>query len=200
MDFLGKHVIHVDSEHGELLFLKSAPTDSRNVVVMHGEPAKPPCVEAFIAGTDALRFIIDTGAIGVHSGALSSRAVRSLAARKKIRPVSSLMYQSASEPVSSAVVQGNLLAMGGFAIENPVFFIDPKDNILELGFWSRFAVTFDFPRQRILLAKAAGYGRPDRWYRHPGFRLVRDGDSVVIEDVERGGAAGRPEFGRAMSC
>jgi hypothetical protein len=56
---------------------------------------------------------------------------------------------------------------------------------LGVYFWSRLAVTFDFPGRRVLLRKGAGYGRLDRWHLG-GLHILGNGDSVVIESVDVG--------------
>ena len=190
MDFLGQHVVHVDFDKGELLFLKSAPTDTRDVVSIFWEPGESPEVVGFVVGAGPIRFMIDTGAGGgFDSGSLLTQEVRNLAAKGKMRKVGSTRIATASGNFQAPYFQGNLLALGGFAVEKPVFSESRKCNTLGLDFWSRFAVTFDFPGRRILLRKGDQYSRPNRW-NLSGLHLVRDGDSVLIESVDEA-CAGR---------
>lgn len=187
MDFLGQYVVHVDFDKGELLFLKSAPTDHREVVPMFWTAENVPEVECFLTGEEKIRFRIGTGQSGVCSGALQTQLMARLVAKDKFRKVASSSKTTASGISDSTEFQGRFLALGGFGVERPVFNEILMFNQLGLGFWSRFAVTFDFPGRKVLLSKGEGYGRPDRWALS-GLHLEQQGGVVVIVRVDKGSA------------
>jgi hypothetical protein len=106
--------------------------------------------------------------------------VRRLAVLEKLVRVGSAQNETAAGRYPFAYFRARFLGVGKFTIGEPIFSESRRHNQLGLCFWSRFAVTFDFPGQKILLRGGAGFVRPDRRYL-PGPVLVRDGESVVIE-------------------
>ena len=65
-----------------------------------------------------------------------------------------------------------------------------RPNVLSLGFWSRFAVTFDFPGRKLYIRKSAKFDRPDRW-NSTGLHLWKKGDSIEVCAVDADSPAAR---------
>jgi S1-C subfamily serine protease len=50
-------------------------------------------------------------------------------------------------------------------------------------FWSRFAVTFNFPARKLYLRETARLSLPDRW-NATGLHLVKKGDLTEVDSVD----------------
>ncbi len=61
LDFLARHVVHIDFDRGELLFLKSVPEGAGDRVLMHENAEGRMEVSGFLTGGELARFVIDTG-------------------------------------------------------------------------------------------------------------------------------------------
>jgi hypothetical protein len=185
MDFLGQHVVHVDFDRGELLFLKSAPKDAEKVVPITYRPGEYPWVDLSMAGGKKVLFMIDTGGIGLISGSMKDIELKSLVRKREFLEVGSGLGWTASGTYSDRLFQGKRLFLGDFRVQGPVFSETRGRSALGLGFWSRFVVTYDFPGRKVYLNKGQDYERPDRW-NHSGIFLVRKGGLVVVESVDGG--------------
>jgi hypothetical protein len=185
MDFLGQHVIHVNFDRGELLLLKSVPQDPGQKFPITWKRGDMPEIEASVVGEKKIRFAIDTGAVGLDSGALEARQTRSLFGRSEFRKVGSALEETASGTSSSPLYQGKRLVLGDFQVERPVFSGAHRLALLGLGFWSRFEVTVDFPARKLYLKKGQSYERPDRW-NTSGLHIIRRNGSVVVHSVDGG--------------
>jgi hypothetical protein len=166
MDFLGKHVVHIDVENGELLLLKEVPNGSGVEVPIVWEPGDNPFVQAEIAPGKQTRFVVDTGSVTtLNSGSIGPLAARSLLETGRAREVGKVRIVSISGADYRPLLQTSDLAIGTFTVRAPVFRESQGrwPNVLGLGFWSRFAATFDFPGRKVYLRKSARFGHHDRW-------------------------------------
>jgi hypothetical protein len=165
MDFLGRHVVHIDVAKGELLLLKAAPINAGVALPISWEPGGVPFVKAEIAPGEQVRFLVDTGSAGWFSGSLGISETQSPVSKRLFREVGKSFSNSISGLTSRPLFQGRTLSLGGLDVQSPVFSeargLTP--NILGLGFWSRFEATFDFPARKLYLRKSANFGQPDRW-------------------------------------
>jgi gag-polyprotein putative aspartyl protease len=165
MDFLSRHVVHIDFDEGKLLFLKSHPENA-------GEPMPLACdlesgcpwVFAEPSFGATLPFLVDTGACTSFSGALGGPGLRHLTKRRTLPVAGSYDFMDASGISRSKLFSGDLLRMGSFSVNEPLFHEVAVASSLDLGFWSRFVVTFDFPKNKLYLRKGKQYSRPERQF------------------------------------
>ncbi|HEV3168680.1 MAG TPA: hypothetical protein VGZ22_32045 [Isosphaeraceae bacterium] len=190
MDFLGDYVLRVDFDEGELLLLKSAPMGAGNVVPFAWEPGKLPIVVAELSNMEKTPFVIDTGLTGSGSGALGALTLKAQVRTGDSRELGSDLAETAGGRYMARVYRGSHLALGGFAVEDPIFKETRMVNVLGLGFWSRFTVTFDFPERRAYLRKGKGYDRADAW-NATGLRLRSKRGMVTIDAVDEGSPGAR---------
>ena len=163
MDFLHRYVVHVNFDKGEVLFLRSAPIDAGNEVPLGWDPDSGlPRVDAELVPGESTSFVIDTGNCGLESGNLTRLEMRTLAKKHGFRQVSTDLAESLSGRSTTRSYQGKVLRLGVFSVESPVLG-ESSINMLGLGFWSRFTVTFDSPESKLYLRKGDNYSRPDRW-------------------------------------
>jgi hypothetical protein len=109
-----------------------------------------------------LPFLVDTGACTSFSGALGGSGLKHLAKRGTLPVAGSHEFADLSGTSSKKLYSGALLRMGPFAVNGPIFVEVAVASSLDLGFWSRFVVTFDFPKNKLYLRKGKQYGRPER--------------------------------------
>jgi predicted aspartyl protease len=182
MDFLGRYVVHIDFDRGELLLLKSVPKDSGEVVPIRSNSGGLPELKAWISPQQDVQFLIDTGWISHDSGKMERG---SLSQSGDFEKVGSSLSETASGTHASSEFRGKRISLGGFSVDQPIFDESPTMSLLGLGFWSRFVVTFDFPNQNMYLRKGKGYERPDL-RDLSGLHLLRRDGAVVVHSVDKG--------------
>jgi hypothetical protein len=186
MDFLGKHVVHIDVENGELLLLKEAPKGSGIEVPITWVPGNHPVIQAELPPGKPTRFVVDTGSVTtLNSGSIGPLEVRFLVGMGQAREVGRVRYVSISGADYRPLFQTCDLAIGTFTVRSPVF-RESRGRwpiVLGLGFWSRFAATFDFPGRKVYLRKSARFGHRDRW-NATGVHLLKRGGLIEIVAVE----------------
>ena len=194
MDILGQHVLHLNFDEGELLLLKSAPAGAGRPIPIDWEPGDTPTILGFVPGADRVRFMIDTGHISLLSGSLNGQLVQGLAAQGKLVTLGRAEHGTQRGRMPCAVVRGQLLALGEFAVRDPLFIASDGNDNLGICFWSRFTVTFDFPGKKVLLTKGKRYRHPDVGDCYGLDLGLRDG-AVIVERS----AHGQPRNGRRFS-
>jgi hypothetical protein len=183
MDFLGKHVLHIDFGRGEILLLKSTPKDDRARIPMYWQPDGAPKVRGIITGSPTIEFTINTGAASFISGYIDDNTIDALLGARGIEKLDSVSLETGSGRVLSPLYQGSLLAVGSFWVDRPVFGRATQSNILGYGFWSRFSsVTFDFSSRSVHLSKGDNYKRPEYW-NISGIYLIQVDHKVIVRDV-----------------
>ena len=185
MDFLGRQVLRIDFDRGELLFLRAAPEGAGEAVSITWQAGDIPWVRAAIGGADESWFVIDTGSTSRDIGTLNAFSARTLMTNGVLLGLGSVRSESSGGSYTARVLRAKRLTLGGFVVEGPIFHETPETNVLGLGFWSRFTVTFDFPKRTAYLAKARGYARPVLW-NASGLRLRLRSGSVVVGSVDEG--------------
>lgn len=183
MDFLGDHVLLLDFDRRELLFLKSLPKEAGEVIPIEWQPGELPGVMAGFADTERVRFAIDTGWTKDGSGTLGAFTASKLLLDDELRDLGSASSETLGGRYSSRVYRGRRLTLGGFSVEDPILKETPMVSVLGLGFWSRFTVTFDFPGRKAYLRKGGRYARPDLW-NSSGLRLRSKSGAVTVVSVE----------------
>jgi hypothetical protein len=192
MDFLGRYVVHIDIERGELLLLKSAPNDAGVELPISWAPGDHPFVVGEAGAGERVSFVIDTGATGLDSGSLGVGEIQSLVRKGQFREIADVMHETISGTNSRKLFQGRLLSLGDFAVPSPIFsesFGWPP-NKLGMRFWSRFVATFDFPGHKVYVRKSARFTSPDRW-NATGLHLWKRRDSIEVCYVDPDSPAAR---------
>jgi hypothetical protein len=134
--------------------------------------------------------MIDTAAISHDSGTLEVLKMREFAKKNLFREVSSVNQIDASGQSTSLLFQGERLSLGRFSVAGPVLGETPVTSVLGLRFWSRFVVTFDFPRRRLFLREGKSFGRPDSWNRS-GLHLLKKDRDILVDSVDKASAGDR---------
>jgi hypothetical protein len=186
MDFLGRFVVHIDFDEGELLLLRSAPRDAGEELPIAWDPGDVPYVTAQIAPKESVRFIVGTGSGGPYAGDLGVLEIRSQAGKGEFERIGSADVWDLWDVANQALYRGKILQVGRLSVQSPIFAesLGPRPNVLGRGFWSRFVVTFDFPKRRAYLRRGAEYGRPERW-NSTGLHVWKRGNVVEVSSVER---------------
>jgi hypothetical protein len=182
MDFLGRHVLHVDFDKGELLFLKSVPEKCGAALPVRWEAGGIPEVSAKLQGR-AECFQIDTGHISQCSGSLETGATRRLLRAEELHKIGTEQAHTFTGRSEKPICQSKSISVAGLAIEAPLFAEDALANRLGLTFWSRFAVTFDFPGRTVYLCEGKRFGQLDR-LDQSGLHLVRREGIAIVEQLE----------------
>lgn len=193
MDFLGRHVVHIDFDRGELVLLRAVPGGAGEAVPLEPDDEMRPTVLARHAGFGPTRFAVDTGCNGLMCGSVTADLGRDLVRAGGFRAVSACPSVTVTGVSRGRILQGKELMLGGFAVRGPAFRECVQDNLLGLGFWSRFVVTFDFPGGAAYLRKGKNHDRPERWPA-AGLRYVRRNGAVVVETVDADGPAAAAGF------
>ena len=191
MDFLGRYVLRIDRDRGELRLLDSTPPDAGEALPITSFERGVPTITASVGDSGAIRFLIDTGMWGTTTGRLDETDGPKLLAEKQVRIVGSGLSMTVAGSVTAQDVRADGLTLGRFRIDQPALRLGGRaGNLLGLNFWSRFVVTFDFPGRKVYLRKGAGYDRPDVLDRSGLHLLKREGRVIAeIVDVGRPAAA-----------
>ena len=153
MDFLSRHVLHVNFDKGELLFLKSAPKDAGAVIPIVRDEEHGPSVAIDFQGKKKVLFRIDTGAITFNCGTIEVFATADLFRQGEFRALRTTLSTTLEGERRTSTYQGRQFMLGEFKVERPSFIGFTSANSLGMGFWSRFLATFDFPRGILYCAK-----------------------------------------------
>lgn len=189
LDFLGKYVLHINFDAGELLFLEAAPVNAGEEIPLTLDEGKTAIVSVGLKEGDKVPFIIDTGGQTIGAaGYVEILKARDLARKGELRWVDSARSGTAGGEFTSQVYRGERITLGGFSVNEPLLIEAPQTSILGLGFWSRFIVTIDFPKGKLFLRKGACYDRPEHW-NYSGLNLWPEGNTVVINSVDEGSPA-----------
>ena len=87
MDWLGSHIIHINFDQGELLFLKSAPWDPSEAIPMRWQRGQIPKLSAHVQGLGPTWFIIDSGHLGHTSGLFAKNTIQPLIEDRRIQEI-----------------------------------------------------------------------------------------------------------------
>lgn len=184
MDFLLVNVVQIDFDAGELRVLKAADArcgDKFGVVIRKNVPR----IKLKLADVGELEFLVDTGAN--CTGDIEEELFDKLVKQKHLKVVGSTLSESITGTSTSRVARARGLELGDFKVAEPIFG-ESRTNLLGLGFWSRFVVTFDFANDTIYLKKGQGFNRPD-WHNLSGMNLLRVDGKVVVFAVDKEGVA-----------
>ncbi len=183
MDFLYAKIIHINFDKGEFLFLKEVPENPGEECPLDVIDYRP-FVSVNFLKTGELVYLLDTGAGGLGSGSLKRSSMEVLCKLKKCSEVGKSNVMGFAGQSTQKLYRCPPIWLGSFCVDSPVFGDSVgKQNLLGLGFLSRFIVTFNFPEQKCWLRKGANYSRPDLWGLS-GLRLKRIGGKTVVAAVD----------------
>ena len=180
--------LRIDFDEGKLFFLTSAKGAPGERLDLHYRAGIPEVAANSALGVQMWN--IDTGFVGFNSGSVPT--VDFLILRRK-RPEAALQRSFHVGP-SGTVLRRNIflgeMSLGDVHCGDLVAseHLHSPRNVLGLAFWSRFNVTFDFPRSAIYLQKSHNFERPDR-IDLSGARFVRRAGKTVVDVVDDGSAS-----------
>jgi hypothetical protein len=183
MDFLGQHILHIDFDRGELFLMKAADSRDMEKIPLDWEFDQRPTITAFV-GDNKRTMIIDTGHLGPSSISLEKNDAQALCAKGVLEALSEEERLDFVAKYRTKLYRGRILALGGFAVRNIIITENGSSATLGLGFWSRFAVTFDFPNKTLYLRKGKKFDRADRW-NDTGLHFINKRNKIVLSAVDR---------------
>jgi hypothetical protein len=163
MDFLSVHVVRIEFDRGRIALLKSADAVSGHRLRLKRSSLGPPFVEAQLArGEPAEWFLVDLGFVG-RSGSLGGNKFRALEKAGKLRHLDTLSTLTADGEKKVKVGRLEWLKIGPFEHADLHFGEGPagREPSLDLGFWARYQVTFDFSGNAVYLRKGSAHAVPD---------------------------------------
>lgn len=185
--FLRKHVVRIDFDRGKLAFLQAAgPDPGVRIPIVFDEGKRE--VVARLPGLGDSTFLIDTGLVG-WSGCLRRKTARELERRKEARHVRTAWSADAAGESESRFLRVSKFEVAGFKHGDLIFSEHSQDlpNVLGLGYWMRYVVTFDFPDRAVYLKPSKWFGQPDVFYvgraHDAGVGLGRRDGSVFVAAV-----------------
>lgn len=188
MGALVDRVLRLDFDRGKLLFLTSATGASGERIVLGCGSGTPRVVARSVLGTQS--WTIDTGYVYLHSASVSTVDFLLLCQDDRDARLSASLGFGPKGMVRARNAWFGTVALGGFRVSEVITseHLHSFHNVLGLGFWSRFNITFDFPRSVMYLEKNRNFDRPDR-VDLSGMRLIRRNGAVLVGAVEEGGPA-----------
>jgi hypothetical protein len=191
MDVLGRHIVQIDFDGGMLRLLASlppAPGEAIRITPFGGEGGAP-TIPVTLAGTPTEKFIISTARAGnaleIRSELLAQLVERKIVTildkEKGVTRSGGLLYETGR--LESAQI-------GRFRHE-ALFVNSTELNSIGIGYLARYLVTFDFPRNKMYLKKAAQFEAPDARLNLWEVAIERRDGLPVVREVHDYGPARR---------
>lgn len=193
MDFLAAHVVRIDPDRGEVLFLRSPGPDPGERVPLSFRD-KVPHVRVGVSGIDEPQlFLVDTGCSpGGGTGLMRAETFDALLEQGRIRPAGDAWAQSLSGTTLRRRGKVGGISLSGHRHSDLIFSASQR-NILGLNYWSRYVATFDFPGGAVYLKRGSKFDRPDlrdlsglalgRFEGRTRVLSVRDGSPAALAGV-----------------
>jgi hypothetical protein len=159
MDILSQCVFQIDPDRGEFTLLKSVPKDAGKPIPLDLEDGRPH-VTLELAGPGEARFLLDTGSFGQLSGALNKSTWDELDSKGLLRRRGIIRELTIAGFHETDLGSCPSISFAGSTTHNPVFFLF-QENILGLGYLSRFKSVFDFPNRALYLQKCQYFDHRD---------------------------------------
>jgi hypothetical protein len=162
MDFLRNWIVTIDFDRGRLDILSPDATRDPGwgeMIPFTYDTTGRMLVLATAGARQREPFLVDTGEAdtGILDESVLSRLLRS----KEARPGDDEKRVTMFGELSTKVIRLSQLSVGSFRHED-LEFRSGKQNALGLNYLRRYKVTFDFPGQRLYLAKSNRFAGPDR--------------------------------------
>lgn len=185
-DFLKRHIIQIDFDKGEVLFLRSVSSKAGQALRLSFQNHVPVTQLSFPGCECKEEFIVDTGLYSDDdSGNMRRELYRLLEKKKttKVLPGVKVSYTLAGKVANWTTLRLNTLSLGPFTHSNLIFSTSHTcSNAVGLGFLSRYVVTFDFPHKIMYLRKGKMFDIPDCRDRS-GLSIGRNARKTVVTDV-----------------
>jgi hypothetical protein len=186
MDFLQRYVIRIDFDRGKVAFLRAGQADAGRAVPM---PFKRGTywVEVQLGGVAGPQwFMVDTGdhnSLGLTKDLLGHlvRAGKASWGAQRLRADAAGEHQERDARLAP-------LTVGGFEHHRLTANAVTGNNVLGLGYLSRYVVTFDFPGGRLYLKKGGTFDQPEPCDR-TGLTLRRIAGKATVYAVAKGSPA-----------
>jgi hypothetical protein len=182
MDFLSRHIVHIDFDEGLVRILKKVPPKAGTPLVLTFERGLPH-LAVRMASLKETPFLLDSGYVGLGSGHVKADLLEALLAKKEITIVGTSLSETLSGTKTERIGRGGKLSCADFAVDQAVLG-EGKHNSLNMSFLARFAVTFDFPQEKIYLNKGKRYNQPDLW-NVSGLHVLRLNGKTVVHSVDK---------------
>jgi hypothetical protein len=187
MDFLGKYILRIDFDSGEVVFLRSIgpnPGD-RIPLFMH---SGPPQVQIRIAGQDSPDcFVLDTGMSGHGSGGMSAELFDALIRKKKMSSVVKQQQVVLSGTLGQRQGRVEAISFANHRHER-LLFSQSQVSVLGLRFCSRYVMTCDFPNRSLYVKRGRRFDRPDK-RNLSGLHILRVKGETQVSTVDEGSPA-----------
>ena len=193
MNFLKRHVIQIDFDHGTLSFLQSIENqhpDWGTELLLRYDKLGWPYITSNILDNINVNFVIDTGSNS--TGALASGIFEKLISEKKPK-TSETLFATASGVIRNRECRIDNLSVGSFEYEELIF-SEANWSHLGLSFLSRHIVTLDFPNSRIYLKRGKQFEKEDETDMS-GLHLLRISKQIIVYSVDEGSPAQKAGIG-----
>jgi predicted aspartyl protease len=182
MNFLGRHVIHIDFDAGKLFILKTSPK-LRHGAFRLGYRSQCPTLDVEIFRGGGVPFLVDTGMSGGCAAMIQEWTREILLHQGRLVPLKqlgTLMTIDGEERQREARL--DRLCVGQYEHTHVLIGVDASDNLLGLQYLLRYTVTFDFPSDLVYLFPGKRFAQPTL-YNMSGMRLARAGNDTLVEKV-----------------
>jgi hypothetical protein len=186
MSFLRRHVVRLDFDRGEVLFLKSAGGDSGEAFPLAWDRGAP-IVNLELPGWGREWFHVDTGDVGEQAGTLSTPLVDGLVQTGLAEVIGTSVNTAAGGTMIRRGSRLKSVRLGESTTSN-ILFRESQISTLGLGFLSRFVVTIDFPNGTLYLKKGKQFDKPFT-VNQSGLDFTRKNGKTVVADLGKGSPA-----------
>ncbi len=188
MDFLGRHILRIDFDRGEVVFLRSVGPNPGERLPLSFRYDRPHISIQIDEPDDPELFMLDTGLSGHHSGNMSAALFDALIAKKKMSSLVKLRSVGFSGVVQDGR-QGQMdcLLLAGHRHKG-LRFMRAEINVLGLRFCSRYVMTCDFPNRLLYLKKRHRFDWPDK-QNLSGLHIFRIKGEIQVDAVDEGSPA-----------
>lgn len=188
-EFLRGKVFRIDFDRGKFQLLRAVPGaagERFNLVWKEGVPR----LLLDIPGAGKEEFLIALQR-GLKSGSLRVPLFDQLVASGQLKPLGTAEDAEYSVPdgwVAFPQARMDALRVGAFQHEGAIFGAS-RHNTLELGYLSRYEVTFDLAHSALYLKRGSQYSRPDLYSAVAGLSIAADRKEVRVFRVKDQGPA-----------
>ncbi|MHC5537227.1 PDZ domain-containing protein [Singulisphaera rosea] len=190
MSFLLNRVVFLNFDEGKVAFLRTGAPRLGTPVPLE-IIRQMPHVNVYFEGLGSRRLLCDSGSVGIGSGNLRSADFDGLLQSRGLTVLGSgLGADLSSQQLATRYGAVKRLTVGSETHEGLIFSDHVSSDILGMGFWKRYNVTFDFPNQVVYLQKnqfnaALDDPKSDR----SGLQLKTKNGRLVVQGVGSGSAA-----------